>query len=211
MAQRKPRILTQDTERATRAISAKKKSRKGTSSLPFATEEEKRNYVPPAPPTPLDKFYNLIYDRCVWGYRFTDNYYGIPWIEKSNIEDKGNGIYVIRFRSPVEYASEGRFGAVAKEVCEALRCRLHVFHKTKQDVYFENIKLDYEDYVWVIQPGELDGEGSEENESQEEVVMAEDEEDHFYDEIEEMSDDWANESTVDEIDDRIAKALEEFV
>lgn len=156
MPQRKHKILNRNTAETAKSFSAVKHAAKGVPPLPFATAEDKIKYIPPPPKTPLDDLFNLIYDKCVWGYRFTDNYYGMPWIEKKDIEDKGNGIYVIHFRSPVEYAHESCFGSMAKEVCTSLNCKLHVFHKIKKEVYFGKIQLEYEDYVWVIQLGELD-------------------------------------------------------
>ena len=202
MPRRSPKILDRDTAETAKSVSAEQYASQRFSPLPFATEEERRNYVPPPPPTPLDEFYNLIYAKCVKGYRFTDNYYGIPWIEKGDIEDKGNGLYVLRFISPVEYAKEGYFGRVAQEVCQALHCDVHVFHKTKEDVYFGKIRMSYEDYVWVVQVGELDAAAREDGKPKVNEECQEEEEDH---------DNWTDDSTVDEIDERFAKAMEEFV
>ena len=113
----------------------------------------RRVYVPKEK-TPAEKLYDIIYDESVWGYRFTDTFYGIPWIELSDIEDKGNGLFVIRFRCPPEYMHKIHFGEVAEDVCERVRSGMHFFHQTREEVYSEKAKLPYEDCVWVIQENE---------------------------------------------------------
>ena len=161
--------------------------------------------------TNVDDLYDTIRDKCTVGYRFTDNYCGIPWIERSDIEDKGNGIYVVRFRSPVEYSKDLFFGRMSRDVCEALNCNLHVLHKTKHDLYFGKIGQEYEEYVWVLQPGELDTVESEETAREDERQS--DDVDPIYDfqDVEDMPDDFECESTDEEIDAGIEKALAEFV
>lgn len=203
MARRTPRIIS----RAVTAAIAKKK--RGGIKHP-SSDPRLAPYVP-KPKTEVDKLFDLIYDRCVYGYRFTDDYYGIPWIEKSDIEDKGDGLFVIRFRCPTEKTHHVFFGVMAEDVCNALNCSLHFIHETRWECYSEDNKLPYEECVWVIQKDELTR--SEKGEfKEEEDDDFEHEADHFYDQLEEPTeDDLKDESTAEEIEERFRLAEESFV
>lgn len=112
------------------------------------TPKKEIKYVP-REETEKDRVFAIIYDACRWGYRFTDPYYGIPLIEKEDIEEKENGIYVIRFRCEPHYLHRIRFGEVSEAVCKALRSGMHFVHEQKTEW-----GLPYEDCAWVLQVGE---------------------------------------------------------
>lgn len=95
--------------------------------------------------------YDMIYDKAVVGYCFTDNEFGIPWIERSDIEDRGEGIFVLRFRCPPDRVSDAYFGIMADAVCSEMNCALHFVHMTKTEY-----GLPFEDCVWILQENELD-------------------------------------------------------
>ena len=186
MSRRKPRIISRGVE------SAIAKSR------PLSVPPP--DYVPPPPKTDADLLYDLIYNKSVIGYRFTDDEFGIPWIDRGDIEEKGGGVYVIRFRCPLDKVQDLYFGAMAKEVCEELNCCVHFIHATKREY-----GLPFEDCIWVIQKDEL-------------LHIEEDKDDDYgYDEgdsianQEEIEGELVDDSTVEEIDERFAKTLEDFV
>ena len=154
---------------------------------------------PPPPKTEADRLYDLIYTKSVEGYRFTDNEYGIPWIERGDIEERNGGVYIIRFRCPTDRVHDVYFGGMATDVCKELNCSVHFIHKTKWEY-----GLPFEDCVWIIQKDELlqIDEPSEEEES--------DCGDSF-DSQEEIEGELTDESTAEEVDERFEKTLEDFV
>ena len=156
-------------------------------------------YEPPPPKTEADRLYDLIYTKSVEGYRFTDNEYGIPWIERGDIEERNGGVYIIRFRCPTDRVHKVYFGSMADDVCRELNCSVHFIHKTKWEY-----GLPFEDCVWIIQKDELlqIDEPSEEEES--------DCGDSF-DSQEEIEGELTDESTAEEVDERFEKTLEDFV
>ncbi|MBO6031880.1 MAG: hypothetical protein J6Q22_10605 [Prevotella sp.] len=185
MKRRRPRIISRAVE-----------DRKGKS-LPI-------DYIlPPLAPRPqktdADRLYDLIHEKSVIGYRFTDNEYGIPWIERGDIEYKGDNIYVIRFRCPVDSMHDLYFGRMAEDVCHELKSRIYLIHNTKSEY-----GIMFEDCIWVIQKDELlhsdetaedeDYDGGDSIDSQEEIEG-------------ELTDD----STAEEIDERFERTLEVFV
>lgn len=115
-----------------------------------------KNQEPPQEKTPSEKLYYIIEDECIWGNRFTDTFYGIPWIEKTDIEDKGKGLFIVRFRCPPEFMHHVYFGKMAESVCKRVNSGMHIFHETRIERYSEKVKLPYEECVWVIQENELD-------------------------------------------------------
>lgn len=184
MARRKPRIICKSVEsRAVKHIPA-------ASALP--------TYSPP-PKTEADKLYDLIYEKSVEGYCFADDEFGMPWIDRGDIEEHGGKVYVIRFRCPANRAHHAFFGRMAEKVCEEMNCRLHFIHSTK----WEN-KLPFEDCIWIIQKDELD-QGEEEDEDNPDDGSTD------LAEFEEIEGEIEDESTAEEIDARIEKTLEEFV
>ena len=98
------------------------------------------------PKTDADKLYDLIFNESVSGYRFADNEFGEPWILRSDIESKGEGLFVIRFRCPVERMNELYFWRMANDVCKKIGCELNVIHETRYE-----FGLPYEECAWVIQ------------------------------------------------------------
>lgn len=98
------------------------------------------------PKTEEDRLYDLIFNESVAGYRFADNEYGEPWIARGDVQKAGDGIFVIRFRCPVERMEELYFWGMAKDVCVKLGCELNVVHETRNEY-----GLPYEECAWVIQ------------------------------------------------------------
>ena len=98
-----------------------------------------------------EKIYDIIYTASRQGYRFTDPYYGMPFIELEDIEEKENGIFVIRFRCEPQYLHHFYFGSMAEDVCKTLRSGMHFIHEYKTEW-----GLPYEECVWVLQVGEQD-------------------------------------------------------
>ena len=185
MPRRKPRIISRAVERG--AADAK----------PFSPPPPPSVSSPPL--TEVDKLYLLIHEKSVVGYRFTDDEFGIPWIEKGDIEEKGGGVYVIRFRCPPDKVQDVYFGRMAEAVCKELNCAVHFMHKTRWEY-----GLPFEDCIWVVQKDELlhteEPEGDEECDSTD-----------SFDSQEEIEGELVDESTAEEIDERFEKTLENFV
>ena len=154
---------------------------------------------PPPPKTEADRLYDLIYTKSVEGYRFTDNEYGIPWIERGDIEERNGWVYIIRFRCPTDRVHDVYFGGMATDVCKELNCSIHFIHKTKWEY-----GLPFEDCVWVLQKDEL---LKSDEPLEEDIGECGD----SFDNKEEIEGDLIDESTVDEVDERFEKTLEEFV
>ena len=182
---RRPRIISRAVEREAEGVRP---------FSPFLPPCE-----PPPPKTEADRLYDLIYTKSVEGYRFTDNEYGIPWIERGDIEERNGGVYIIRFRCPTDRVHDVYFGGMATDVCKELNCSVHFIHKTKWEY-----GLPFEDCVWIIQKDELlqIDEPSEEEES--------DCGDSF-DSQEEIEGELTDDSTAEEVDERFEKTLEDFV
>ena len=185
MKRRRPRIICRAVERG--AAEAK----------PFSPPLPP--YVPPPPPTEIDKLYALIYEKSVEGYRFTDNEYGIPWIDKTDIEEKSGGVYIIRFRCPTERVHDVYFGGMAADVCKELKCSVHFIHKTKWEY-----GLPFEDCVWILQKDELLL--TDEPADDEESDCGD-----LFDSQEEIEGELVDESTTEEVDERFERTLEVFV
>ena len=146
---RSPRIISRTVKRQ-----LKKKQPRGIEDNPLANFPE----FPPAPlPDERDAIYDIIYQQSVKLYRFTDNEYGIPWIEKKDIEIVDGGVYVIRFRCPVEKLGAIFFKAMAKDVCTLTNNDMHFFHEIKKEY-----NIPYAECVWVLSPKEEDKEIEEE-------------------------------------------------
>ena len=97
-----------------------------------------------------EEVFDVIYDACRRGYHFTDHYYGIPFIELSDVEEAKEGIFVVRFRCEPKYLHEVYFGQMAKDVCKELRSELRFIHERKQEW-----GIPFEECVWVLHPGEI--------------------------------------------------------
>ena len=121
-------------------------------SSPHAARFKRVAYYPVLK-TRREKVFDVIYDASRRGYRFADSYYGIPFVELNDIEETGNGIYVVRFRCEPQYMRPYYFETMAKRVCEELRSRLHFAHAAKIE-----FGMPYEECVWIIQIGEIDNE-----------------------------------------------------
>lgn len=107
----------------------------------------KEPYIPPIK-TEVDKLYDLIDERSCYGYRFCENEYSLPWIRKEDIEDRGDGLFVIRFRCPVFFERYG-MKQVIREVCEKVGSDEHFIYKKSKEYGLEFIEA-----VWVLQQGE---------------------------------------------------------
>ena len=100
--------------------------------------------------TVREELYGIIEDACCRGYRFTDSYYGFPFIELSDVEETEGGIFVVRFRCEPKYLHEVYFGRMAEEVCKAVSSGMHFIHERKQEW-----GIPFEECVWVLQTGEV--------------------------------------------------------
>ena len=138
---RSPRIISRTVQRQ-----LKKKQPRGIEDNPLANFPE----FPPAPlPDERDAIYDIIYQQSVKLYRFTDTEYGIPWIDRGDIEIQGGGIIVIRFRCPINHVRDGYFGDMAKDVCALTNNDMHFFHEIKKE-----FNIPYAECVWVLNPKE---------------------------------------------------------
>lgn len=131
MSSRRPRLLTK--------IDRKK---------PREDVHVPKPYVPIAK-TEVDVLYDLIDERSCRGYRFCENYITLPYIHKEDIEDRGNGLFVVRFRCPVENEFYG-MPDVVKEVCERIGSGEHFVYEKK-----EEFGLPFIEAAWVLQRGEV--------------------------------------------------------
>lgn len=93
----------------------------------------------------IEKLYDIIDKWSCYGYRFCGNDISLPYIEPSDIEYKGDGVFVIRFRCPVGMERYG-FPQMAKDVCAELKCEEHFWTKVE-----EEYGLKYVDGAWVLQ------------------------------------------------------------
>ena len=96
----------------------------------------------------LSAIRKIVVDRCEIGYNLTDDECGFPLIVESDIEDKGDGVFIARFRLPVE--KRGALERLAKLVCGDVGSDLHLFVTEKKEY-----NLPYLDCAWVIVPDEL--------------------------------------------------------
>lgn len=190
---RKPRLIS----RAVAADTAKKRT--------------EVRYLPPSlvpyvpkPKTALERVYDLIDDACSFCWRFADSN-GRPWIGKEDIEEKGNGIYVVRFRCPLSAAYQHiAFEKIASEVCQKLRSSLRYVFKIGEEQYTKDIKLSYEEIAWVICEGEMDSKEADED-------IEDNGCESCIDLQEEIDGELTDESTAEEVDFRIDESLENFV
>ena len=146
--------------------------------------------------TKTDRLFRLIYEESRKGYCFTDPYTGIPWIRYEDIEDKQNGLFVIRFRCPTQQIHQVHFGEMADAVCRELNSGLNFFHETRHED-----GLPFEDCVWVLQ----------EDSKKESDPVEEEIEETGFDAVEEFPEDFKDDSTVEEIEARFNEAIENFL
>ena len=148
--------------------------------------------------TETDRLFRLIYEKSMIGYCFTEPESGIPWIRYDDIEDKGNGLFVIRFRCPSQHLHKVHFGCLSDAVCNELNSSLNFFHTTKK----EN-GIPFDDCVWVLQ-------NDSRKEKHEDPKQEELDQDQF-ETLEEFPDDFTDESTAEEIQARFNEAVENFL
>lgn len=153
--------------------------------------------LPSEEETDSDRLFHLIYEESRRGYCFTEPETGISWIRHQDIEDKGNGLFVIRFRCPTDRTHAVYFGKMADAVCKEMNSIVNFFHATKSEE-----GLAYEDCVWVIQKDSIQETVEEQEESENEDM---------FDTLEEFPDNFKDESTTEEMEARFADALENFV
>lgn len=132
---RRPRIINAEVASAV--------ARKAARPLPLSRGGV---YTPPHK-TATERLYEVIYDKAVEGYCFTDSIYGIPWIRQGDVVEVAPGVFVARFRCPPEKAHNAYFGRMAKAVCEAVGSELHYVHATRKEY-----GIPYEEFAWVISP-----------------------------------------------------------
>ena len=145
MPKRKPRIVS----RAVAEKAARKRTVVGnppSSSEPYG----------PKPKTKIEEIYDLIEAECSNGWWFADED-GRPWIEKGNIEEKGDNLYVVRFRCSVAAMHTPiAFNRVVERVCNQLKSGIRYFYRVCEERYTKNIALRYGDCAWIIYAGELE-------------------------------------------------------
>lgn len=198
MPRKRIKIISRKTERAA------KHSVPYTPDLPdynLSLDDVKRQVplsLPENNETATDRIFRLIHESSCKGYCFTEPDTGIPWIRYDDIEDKGNGLFVIRFRCPTQYLHESHFGSMSNAVCNELNSDLNFFHTTKQEY-----GIKFEDCVWVLQ--------KDSRKEKIEFPKQEDTEQYPFDTIDEFPDDFKDESTVEEIQARFDEAVENFL
>lgn len=97
-----------------------------------------------------DELYRIVESQCSWGYRLTDHYYGLAYIERKDLTEPEPGIFVFRFRLPWDVDMHG-FDSVVKDVCNTTgsKRRTIVEQKTEYGIPF------YE-CAWVIVVGDAE-------------------------------------------------------
>ena len=198
MPRKRNRIISRDTARAA------KSSVPYTPQLPYfdlSVDDIKRQIplsLPKDKETDTDRVFRIIYELAIRGYCFTEPETGTPWIRYDDIEDKGNGLFVIRFRCPTQHLHEAHFGLMANSVCNELNSDLNFFHTKKQEY-----GIPFEDCVWVLQKDSK-------KDNQEVPTQKELDQDPF-ETLEEFPDDFNDESTAEEIQARFDEAIENFL
>lgn len=95
----------------------------------------------------IDAIRKIVTDRCEIGYSLVDDKCWFPLISSSDIEDAGGGVFVARFRLPIE--KEHALARVAHLVCGDVGSGFHLFVKE-----LEEYGIPYLDCVWAIVPDE---------------------------------------------------------
>ena len=156
----------------------------------------------PKPKTRVDEIYDLIEEAS--NLCFTDEN-GRPWIDREDIEDKGGGIYVVRFRCPLAALyTRVSLNRVVDKVCETLKSEKRYFCKESEVVYFNSIHQRFYECVWVMCEGEL-------VQQEDEVDWEDNNCESCIDTQEEIEGELTDESTAEEVDFRIDESLENFV
>ena len=192
MPRRKPRIIS----KAVVEDAAKKRTEVA---IPPSSFEP---YIP-NPKTRVDEIYNLIEDAC--NLCFTDEE-GVPWIGRDDIEAKGSGVYIVRFRCPLEilFYSRVALNRVVEKVCSSLKSGIRYFCKDRVVEYVEGIRQRYYDCIWVIWEGELLA-------KEEEVDWEDNNCESCIDTQEEIEGELTDESTAEEVEERMEESLDNFV
>lgn len=162
MAKRKPRIISRAVEElATRVVV-------GAAPLQDLGPRES-----PKPKTRAEEIYDLIDDACSYCWRFTDAE-GRPWIQKEDVEDRGNGLFVVRFRcSVLAMVCTTNFERMAAEVCSRLKAKVRYAFEQREERYIGNVKTWYDECIWVIQENETEEREEEETEGEGEITAEE--------------------------------------
>lgn len=159
MAKHNPRIISGLVEEA-----AVREREKAGTPRPFSEP-----IAPPKPKTRAEEVYDLIDEACSYCWRFTDAE-GRPWIQKEDVEDKGNGLFLVRFRcSVLAMVCTTQFERMAREVCKRLCAKLRYAFVQREERYIGDIKASYDECIWVIQEGEVDAKPQEEVEEEDEA------------------------------------------
>lgn len=158
----------------------------------------------PNPKTRADEIYNLIEDACRLCFEDED---GVPWIRREDVEDKGEGIYVVRFRCPLDALLLTRISLnkVVEKVCRELKSEIRYFCGDREVQYVDGIRQRYYDCAWVICEGELLSKEEEEEDWEDNDCES------CIDSQEEIEGELTDESTAEEVEERIEESLENFV
>lgn len=113
------------------------------------SQDQEKKIIPYAPKekTEREKVADIIAEACRRRCWFVD--YGIPYIEVGDIEERTEGIYVVRFRCKPEDVV-WPFVPIAKKVCQELGSALHCIYETKSE-----FNLPFSEVAWVIQENEV--------------------------------------------------------
>ena len=140
MQKRKPRIIS-------RAVAHETAKMRTEVAIPPSSFD---SFVP-KPKTRRDEVYDLIEDAsCYW---FVDED-GIPWIGKEDIEDRGYGVFVVRFRCPLTALyTRVPLNRVVEKVCGILRSDIRYYCSERDVQYVNGIHQRYYECVWIICEG----------------------------------------------------------
>lgn len=154
------------------------------------------------PKTHIDEIYDIIENASALVFADED---GRPWIEKSAIEDRGDGIYIVKFRCPIiALYNTAMLNLVVERVCSILHSDIRYFCGEREVSYCGNIRQRYYECVWVICEGEL-------LKRDEEVDWEDNNCESCIDTQEEIDGELTDESTAEEVEFRIDESLENFV
>ena len=190
MPKKKHRIIS-------RAVAAKAANHRGKDAQP----QYEPCILPPK--THTDEVYELIERACTEDWHFTDED-GRMWIRREDVEDRGDGIFIVRFRcSLAALQNTVVLNKRVERVCAELHSEVRYICGMREKWYLGKIRQVYYECVWIISEGELaaaEPEGWEDNSCE-----------SCIDTQEEIEGELTDESTVEEIEERIEKGLENFV
>ena len=131
-------------KRAPRLVEGRRKTSEKAS--PMQEKKEHISYVPKEK-TEKEKIADIIAEACRRRCWFVE--YGIPYIEVGDIEERPEGIYVVRFRCKPEDVVWA-FVPIAKKVCQELGSELHCIYEAKSE-----FNLPFSEVAWVIKTNEV--------------------------------------------------------